>query len=186
MEEISLHILDIAQNAVEAGARSIEIEIVEDPEADLLVVEVRDDGRGMDPETLRHVTDPFFTTRTTRKVGLGLSLLQAAAEAAGGGLEVLSEVGKGTRVRATFAYSHVDRAPLGDIETTLMVLVAGNPGVEFSFRHVRGRREFEFFSRDLKAALDGIPLSSPEGLALLREVIRRGEAEVTGTGLLEA
>jgi hypothetical protein len=178
MEDLSLHILDIAQNAVEAGATRVDIDLVEDRAADLLAIGVRDNGRGMDRATAAAATDPFFTTRTTRRVGMGLPLLAAAARAAGGVLSLESEPGQGTRVKATFRYSHIDRAPLGDIETTLMVLLAGNPDVDVLFRHVVSGREFSLCSKDVRAALPGENLTSSHGLALLREAIRRGESQL--------
>jgi anti-sigma regulatory factor (Ser/Thr protein kinase) len=178
MEDLLLHILDIVRNAIEAGATTVEVELIEDLERDLLVICVRDNGRGMDQAALARATDPFFTTRTTRKVGLGLPLLAAAARAASGDVTVESTLGKGTRVVATFQHSHIDRAPVGDIETTLLVLVAGSPEVDILFRHVVGSRDYELSSRDLAAALEGAGLASPQGLALLRAAIRQGEAEL--------
>lgn len=178
MEDLALHILDIAQNSIEAGATAVDIDLLEDPGADTLVIQVGDNGPGMDPSTLSRASDPFFTTRTTRRVGMGLSLLAEAARAAGGNLAVNSRPGSGTRVRATFQYRNVDRAPVGDIETTLMVLMAGHPEIDFRFRHSVSDRSFELDSRDLCAALDGINLGSPEGLATLRAAIRQGEEEL--------
>jgi hypothetical protein len=174
MEDLALHILDIAQNSLEAGAGTIEIEIWENLWEDGLVIEVRDDGRGMDSETLKKATDPFFTTRSTRRVGLGLPFLAAAAKAAGGSFAIDSKPGKGSSLTATFQHGHIDRAPLGDIETTLMVLLAGRPDADISFRHRIEDRMFQLDSRDFKAA--GIDLTSPIGLAVLREAIRKGES----------
>jgi 3',5'-nucleoside bisphosphate phosphatase len=174
MEDIALHILDIAQNSLEAGAGTIEIEILENLREDRLVVEVRDNGRGMDPETAAKAIDPFFTTRTTRQVGLGLPLLAAAAKAAGGSLTINSKPGQGSVVTAIFQHRHIDRAPLGDIETTLMVLLAGQPDKDICFRHQVDDRVFELDSRDFKAA--EIDPASPIGLSILREAIRKGEA----------
>jgi len=176
MEDLALHILDIAQNSIEAGATELDIELAEEIAADQFVIEVRDNGPGMDAESLARATDPFFTTRKTRRVGLGLPLLAEAARAAGGRLSIDSKPGAGVRVRATFRHGHIDRAPLGDIETTLMVLVAGHPDLRLRFRHKIGEREFELDSGDLRAALEDAELGSPEGLALLRETIRRGES----------
>jgi 3',5'-nucleoside bisphosphate phosphatase len=176
MEDLALHILDIAQNSLEAGAGTIEIEISEKILEDRLTIEVRDNGRGMDPETAAKVTDPFFTTRTTRRVGLGIPLLAAAAKACEGELTVNSKPGKGTTIRADFRHRHLDRAPLGDIETTLMVLLAGQPDKDICFRHSVNDRIFELDSRDFRAA--DIDLASPVGLAILREAIRKGEAEL--------
>jgi hypothetical protein len=174
MEDLALHILDIAQNCLEAGASTIDIEVLEDLAEDSMVLSVRDDGRGMDESTLARATDPFFTTRTTRSVGMGLPLLAAAARAAGGALTIDSKPGQGTAIRASFRHRHLDRAPLGDIETTLMVLLAGQYDKSIRFRHRINERIFELDSRDFRAA--DIDLSSPVGLAILREAIRRGEA----------
>ena len=178
MEDLALHILDISQNSIEAGATELDIELTEEIEADRLVIEVRDNGPGMSPHALARATDPFYTTRKTRRVGLGLPMLAEAARAAGGELSIDSKPGAGVRVRATFRHGHIDRAPLGDIETTLMVLMAGHPDLRLRFRHRLGKREFELDSGDLRAALDDAELGSPEGLALLREAIRRGESDL--------
>jgi hypothetical protein len=121
-------------------------------------------------------SDPFFTTRTTRRVGLGLALLHHAAEAAGGRLEVRSAVGQGTEVVATFSHGHIDRAPLGDLETTVLVLAASSPDLQLEFTHRRGDREYSVSTADIRDVLGGSSIAGPDGLALLREVIRRGEA----------
>jgi 3',5'-nucleoside bisphosphate phosphatase len=176
MEDLSLHILDIAQNALEAGASRIEIQLVEDQAGNRLSLDISDNGKGMDPETVKRVLDPFFTTRTTRKVGLGLPLLAQAARAAGGDLEVKSDRGQGTRVHAWFAADHVDRAPLGDLQTTLLVLLSAGEGVDILFRRACGACEFSFSSQDLYRALEGTPLSSAEGLAMFRSIFQAGEA----------
>jgi 3',5'-nucleoside bisphosphate phosphatase len=174
MEDLALHLLDIAQNSLEAGAGIIEIEISENLSEDSFVILVRDDGRGMDSDTLAKATDPFFTTRTTRSVGMGLPLLAAATRAAGGAFAVDSKPGQGTTVRATFRHRHLDRAPLGDIETTLMVLLAGQQDKTICYRHQVDDRIFELDSRDFKEA--DIDLTSPVGLTILRQAIRSGEA----------
>ena len=178
MEDLALHILDIAQNALEAGATRIDLVVVEDLDRDRLDFEIGDNGRGMPPEVARQALDPFFTTRTTRRVGMGLSLLGQAARAAGGDLTIESKPGEGTRVHAWFQHGHIDRAPLGDLEGTLMALMAGNPEVDVHFRHLVDDREFSLSSREIAAGVQGRSLQSPEGLAHLREAIRRGEATV--------
>jgi len=185
MEDLALHVLDIAQNAVEAGARSVEIDLREDSATDALVIEVGDDGPGMSPDMVDQALDPFFTTRTTRKVGLGLSLLAQAARAAGGDVTVESREGRGTTVRATFGHRHVDRQPLGDVESTLMVLLAANPGVAVSFRHQAHGREWRLDSRRLEEEVGG-PLASPQGLAALRAVVRAGEQWLAEAGPIDA
>jgi signal transduction histidine kinase len=131
MEELSLHVLDIAENSIAAGAKRVEIRIDEDPAADWLTIEISDDGAGMTKEQLQRATDPFFTTRTTRRVGLGLPLLEQAARAAGGAFQIDSASGKGTKVTARFRHSHLDRQPMGDLRSTLMTLAAGHPEIEW-------------------------------------------------------
>lgn len=178
MDDLAMHVLDVAMNSIEAGARWIAVDITEDTDGDHLAIRVFDNGRGMDDDTRRRATDPFFTTRTTRRVGLGLPLLQQAAEAAGGRLEVRSSVGEGSEVIATFQHSHVDRAPLGDVETLVMVLSASRPDVDVEFTHRVGARDYTVATADIRAALDGLTVGSPEGLALVRAAVRAGESSL--------
>jgi len=182
MEELSLHVLDIALNAFEAGATRTGIAVIEEPAADRLTLEIQDNGRGMDEAMRARASDPFYTTRTTRTVGLGLPLLRAAAEAAGGGLQIRSQPHAGTTVTACFQMSHVDRAPLGDLETTFMVLVSTRPDMELVISHRRGGAGYELRTSDLVEALGGLPLSSPEGIALARNAIRHCEADMAAGG----
>lgn len=176
MEDLALHMLDIAQNALEAGASRVELVVAEDVDGDRFDFELRDNGRGMTPEAVQQVLDPFFTTRTTRRVGMGLSLLAQAARAAGGDLTIESKPGEGTRVHAWFQRSHVDRAPLGDLEGTLMALMAGNPDVDVRVAHAVGTHRWALSSQEIAGRVAGGSLQSPDGLAQLREAIRRGEA----------
>ncbi len=182
MEDLALHILDIARNAVEGGAARVDIRVDEDAAANALRIVVSDNGRGMDAATVVRAVDPFFTTRQTRVVGLGLPLLRQAAEAAGGSLDVESAPGVGTRVAATFELGHLDRAPLGDVETTVLVLLAAHPDIEFDWTHRRGGQEYSLSASDVRAALDGASLSSPAGLALVRKALRLGEARLHSPG----
>ena len=135
MEDLSLHILDIVENSIAAGAKKIKIKIIEEKKKDSLTIEITDDGKGMDEKTLKKVLDPFFTTRNTRKIGLGLPLLAQSAEESGGSIKIESEPGKKTTVKATFGYSHIDRKPFGDVGETLKVLIAGNPDINFIFEY---------------------------------------------------
>jgi hypothetical protein len=167
MQELSLHILDIVQNSIFASADSIEIEIEEDSERDALVISIRDNGWGIPKEYLSRAVDPFYTSRETRKVGLGLSLLHQAAVQSGGYLDVSSEEGKGTEVRAFFKHSHIDRMPLGDIAKTMGVLIVGNPQIDFSYYHRVEGNEFEFDTRSLREQLDGIPLNDPHVIGFI-------------------
>lgn len=150
MEDLSLHILDIVENSIRALAKRIKIRIEEDIEKDLLTVKIEDNGQGMDEETVKKVLDPFFTTKATRRVGLGLPLLDQAAREAGGKLEISSEIGKKTRIRATFQYSHPDRKPLGDIKETLLALAAGHPEVDFIYEHKRGETIYRWDTKRIK------------------------------------
>ncbi len=145
-----MHVLDVVENSVMAGASEIRIGINEDTEKDLLSIEIEDNGSGMDQETVKKVLDPFYTTRTTRRVGLGLPLLAQAARETGGGIEVSSEVGRGTRIRASFQYSHIDRKPLGDMEETLVTLIAGHPEIHFVYEHRDGETSFRLDTDEMR------------------------------------
>ena len=168
MEDLSLHMLDIMENSLAAQARRIDVRIDEDPQADLLTLEIRDDGKGMDARTLQRALDPFFTTRTTRDVGLGLSMLAESARATGGDMTVDSRPGQGTRVKATFRPGHIDMKPLGDIPQTIVTLLIGHPEVSLRYEHTAGGSSFEFDSNDLPEG------SGPGVLRQVAERIRRG------------
>ncbi|MBC7259819.1 MAG: ATP-binding protein [Chloroflexi bacterium] len=175
MRELSLHVLDVMENAVEAGATRIEVRIDEDLGADRLVIEVADNGRGMSKEMTQRALDPFFTTRETRHVGLGLPLFAAAAQRCDGDLTIESEPGRGTRVRATFRHSHLDRAPLGDMPSALMaILLSGRP-VDVAYTHRVGEAEFSFDSADVRRELGDIPLTHPAVRQWLWQTLREGE-----------
>jgi signal transduction histidine kinase len=135
LEDLSLHILDIAENAIRANAKKIQISIFEDMKKNLLNIQIKDDGRGMDKETLKRALSPFFTTKQNRKIGLGLSMLFQAAKEAGGDVKLNSKAGKGTTVLANFQYNHPDRKSLGNINETLTTLIAGHPEIHFIYEH---------------------------------------------------
>jgi len=153
VEDLSLHILDIVENSIRAKASRIEIKVIEDMKKDLLTIEIRDNGQGIEEGTVQKILDPFFTTKPTRKVGLGLPLLSQAARESGGDIEIESKVGRGTRVKATFGYSHIDRKPLGSMETTLTTLIAGNPEVDFVYEHKRDELEYRLDTREIRARI---------------------------------
>lgn len=190
MREISLHLLDIAENSVAAGARQVDLRVHEDLYGDRLWAMVKDDGRGMPPDLLATVTDPFTTSRTTRKVGLGIPLLKAAAEACNGSMIIDSIPGKGTRVEVTFQHSHIDRMPLGDIVGTVMTLVVAYPDIHWLFRHTvsypgdNGCNQFDFDNQPILDALGDLPLSEPEVLAYLRNLLEDGVASVRRPALV--
>ena len=179
--ELSLHILDVLENAIEAGAARVELRIEEDLETDRLTIEVIDNGRGMDEKTLAHVLAPFFTTRQTRHVGLGLPLFAAAAERCNGALRVESQVGQGTRVVATFQHSHIDRAPLGDIKGTLLAFLMTERPVDLHYVHRVDGRTFEFDTAELRAELGGVSLTHPAVRRWLGEFIAEGEGQLSMT-----
>jgi hypothetical protein len=182
VRELSLHILDVAENALTAGAGLISIEVAESAPKDRLRITIRDNGRGMPPEKIRNIDDPFVTTRTTRRVGLGLSLLAAAARRCDGDIRVNAAPGKGTTVRATFRLSHIDRAPLGDIAATLGMLIMGNPHVDFVYIHRLDDRDFTLDTRELKRELEGVDLSDPVVASHLTESIRRSLKDLASGG----
>ncbi len=178
MRELALHLLDIAENSVSAKADTVTISVNENSQADRLWMSVEDNGKGMDAEMAARVTDPFVTSRTTRKVGLGIPLLKAAAEACGGGLAIQSEVGKGTRVDVEFQLSHIDRMPIGDLASTVLTLVIGSPEVRWIFKYTSDDQTFVFDSKPIMETLAGVPLTDPAILAYLRNMLETGIASV--------
>ncbi|MBN1486544.1 MAG: sensor histidine kinase [Anaerolineae bacterium] len=174
--ELSQHILDIVENGVSAGAKLIILTIQESIETDTLQITIKDDGKGMDKEMLQAVTDPWVTTRTTRKVGLGIPFFKQAAEMCGGSFDIQSEVGKGTQVVAIFQRSHIDRPPLGDLEGTLLCLIVGYPTIDLVYQHKVGENDYVLDTREIRQVLgDDVPLSDPEILAFLRSTLEEGE-----------
>lgn len=178
MKELSLHILDIAENSVKAGASLIEISVSEDEKKDLLTIEIKDNGCGMSEDFLSRVKDPFSTTRTTRRVGMGLSLFEAAAEQCGGTLEISSKEGVGTDVLVTFTLNHIDRAPLGDMAGTMQTLIGGSPDIDFIYRYRKGGKEFVLNTSEMRDALGGVPLDTPEVILWIGDYIKDGINEL--------
>ena len=183
MKEISLHLLDIAENSVAAESKNISLHVHEDLFHDRLSACVIDDGRGMDAATAQQVQDPFYTTRTTRSVGLGIPLLKLAAEQADGGFSLQSEPGHGAWVEAEFRHSHIDRMPLGDLSSTFLTLLISHPQIDWTFLYrvteQSGKsRDFLFDSAELKSELGNISLTEPEVLTFLRGIFEEGIEEV--------
>ncbi len=175
MEELSLHILDIVQNSITAGAKLIDVAVVEDNESDELTITVTDNGKGMPEDMVKNVTDPFTTGRTTRRVGLGIPLLKLAAEMTGGCLSIESEVGKGTKICATFGLSHIDRQPLGDMASTMHQLIIMNENTDFLYTHKVNSNEFLLDTRQVKELLGGVSLSTHEVMVWLLEYLKENE-----------
>jgi anti-sigma regulatory factor (Ser/Thr protein kinase) len=178
MKELSLNVLDLAQNSLSAGARHIAIEICESLNEDSLRIRIADDGAGMDPDFLERVTDPFVTTRTTRPVGMGIPLIKMAAEMAEGQFDIRSKRGEGTELSASFRLSHVDRMPLGDIAGTITTLIQGAPEVDYTYIRSTDSGSFEFDTRRIREMLEGISLREPEILDWIKDYITQGEAGV--------
>lgn len=198
MRELSLHILDALQNSLEAGATLVELTVDEDLVADRLSITIRDNGRGMDEATLARVTDPFFTTRKMRRVGLGIPLFKAAAEHCNGDFTITSAPGKGTTLMATFQHSHLDRAPLGDMVGTLLSFILGGMcDVRYVHRRRGGNKEtrkegdkgtrktvqeFAFDTREIKAELGDVLLTHPAVREWLRQFLTEGEVGLSAVG----
>ncbi|MDR2162710.1 MAG: ATP-binding protein [Clostridiales Family XIII bacterium] len=183
MRELSLNILDIAENSVKAGAKLVRVTVEAVPAEDSLVLTVCDDGSGMDAEMAARAADPFSTTRTTRKVGLGLPYLKMNAGMTGGSMEIESEAGKGTKVTATFVLGHIDRVPLGDMGQTMALLAGANPEMDFVYELcVRGAEDEDFIldTRDIKRILDGVPVSEPDVMTYIASYVNENTR-----GLLE-
>jgi signal transduction histidine kinase len=173
MKDLSLHILDIVENSVAASADKIEIRISEDKKKDLLSVEVIDNGVGMDRKTVEKALDPFYTSKTVRRFGLGLPLLSEAAKAANGHLSIQSKKGEGTRIKADFQSSHVDRKPLGDMAQTIITLVMGSPEVDLIYVHKKNSHTYRFDTRKIRAQLMETPINSPSGIRMIKEVLKK-------------
>ncbi|MBO5065114.1 MAG: ATP-binding protein [Clostridia bacterium] len=161
MRELSLNILDIAQNSIAAGSSLTEIRVEENTAEKTLLIGIYDNGKGMTQEQVRNVQDPFFTTRTTRKVGMGIPLFKMAAEQTGGSFTLTSQVGVGTNVEAVFKTDSIDFTPLGDVAATISTIVCMNEDKDFIYTRKIDGAEFKFSSADIKKILDGVPLSEP-------------------------
>lgn len=170
MSELSLNVLDITQNSVKAGAGLIEISV--SINADVMIIEIIDDGCGMSDEQLKAAVDPFYTTRTTRSVGLGISFFKQAAEMTGGRFCITSEVGIGTRVKAEFVLGHIDRLPLGDMNATVETLILCNPDINFVYRYRVCETEFTLSTSAIREIMEDIPLNAPEVTNFIKDFLR--------------
>ena len=168
MKELSLNVLDVTENSVKAGAKNIDVFLIED-ENGILTLTIGDNGCGMTPEVVKSVIDPFYTTRTTRKVGLGVPLLKMAAEQTGGSIDIKSEVGVGTTVTATFDTKSIDFTPIGDMVATMTTLIMGAPEIDFLYLHTTPVGEVKLDTRELRAVLgDNVSLDSFEVVEWMR------------------
>ncbi len=181
MRELSLHISDILENSRTAASDLIKLFIDENPEKNYLKIEIIDNGSGISAEKLGNITDPFVTSRTTREVGLGLSLFKAAAEKTNGSFGIDSKEGEGSRVTAEFEYDHIDRAPLGDIAATVSNFIAANGDeLDLVYHHIYVDEEFKLDSRQVKKELDDLSIQSPAVVSWINEFIEENLQEIRG------
>lgn len=180
MQELSLNILDITHNSIKADAKTIGITLSESEEKNLIEITISDDGHGMNEEFLRGVTDPFVTTRTTRKVGLGIPLFKQSAESTNGDFWIKSKVGEGTTIYASFQLDHLDRVPIGDISSTIVSLIQANDSIRFVYTHKTDGGSFVLDTDDLHAQLGEVPLSEPAVLNWIGEYINENLEDIQG------
>lgn len=174
MQDLSLHILDIVENSIEAGAKRVEIIVEENIKKNYLLIKIKDNGKGIGEDRLKKVLDPFYTTKTVRKVGLGLSMFAQSVNESAGTFKIKSKKGKGTEVIAKMDYNHIDRKPLGDMCDTIMVLI-GTRGTEidFMYKHKKNGQYFMIDTKEIKKHLAGERINHPEVLNFLRKEIKR-------------
>ena len=180
MQDLSLHLLDLVQNSITANASLIEISIEEDKKEDLLNIVVEDNGKGMDKETMEKAVDPFYTTRTTRKVGLGLPLFKATAQRCGGDLKIQSTVGQGTKIQIGLKLSHIDRPPFGKMEDTIVSLILCNAEIDFVYSHKTNYGEFILDTREVRKVIGELPINNVEVITWIQSYIREGLNEING------
>ncbi len=178
MEELSLHIMDVLQNSLAAGARKVELEIEEDMDGDRLRIKVRDNGKGMTPEELKRVWDPFYTTKRDIGVGLGIPMFKWVAEHCDGSFRMESHPGEGTMLEAEMRLGHIDRPPMGDLAGTVLAMVVSSPQVRFVLRYKSRKGDFFFDSQEVREILGDVPLSNAEVIKFLKEYLSENLAKV--------
>jgi len=178
VKDLALHILDIIQNSIRAEATLIELLILENDTKNRYDIQIIDNGKGMSEELVKQVIDPFFTTRTTRKIGLGISLFKQNAEQTGGSLELESKLGKGTCLKVNFVKDNIDRQPLGDIIGVITLVVSANPDIEFIYTHQTDKGKYIFDTREIKQVLDGVPIANAEVIGYLKEMLNGNLEEI--------
>lgn len=178
MNDLSLHIIDIIQNSLSAGAKRIGLAIKEDSANDRLTISIEDNGKGMSREVAAKLEDPFYTTRTTRKVGMGIPLFKQSAMQSGGNLSVESEPGKGTTITAWFELGNIDRPPLGDVANSFVLMVSANPQIHFTLSYVVNENEYNFDSVEVAEVLGDIELSDVRVIRMLEEMVRENINEL--------
>ena len=185
MRELSLNILDIAQNSIKAEAKNITIDVFEDTFLNEITISILDDGKGMNEEMLKSVIDPFYTTRTTRRVGMGIPLFKMEAEMTGGSFSIDSTVNVGTSVKAIFKTDSVDFIPLGDVTSSIIMLVSMNTQCDFIYRYRVNENEFLFDTREIKEILGDVSLSEYDVTQWMKEYINENVKALYGGALDE-
>lgn len=180
MRELSLNVMDVAQNSVRAEADLVTVKVEESDKDDSLTITIADNGCGMTQEQVQQVIDPFFTTRTTRKVGLGVPLFKLSAEQTGGSFDIQSEKGVGTTTTASYVKSHVDMTPLGDINDTMKILIQCNPGIDFIFIHSTDNGSFTLDTRELREVLGDVSLDTPDVLEWIADYLEENTKSIYG------
>ena len=181
MKDLSMHITDIVQNSIRAEASNILVGINESKKNDIVEICIKDNGFGMSEEVIKKVTDPFFTSRTTRKVGLGISLLKYKCEMTEGKFNIESETGKGTSITATFKYSHLDRPAFGDLSKTIILLVSSNPEIEFIYTHSTDDGSYTFDTNEIKEVLGDTEINNLTIIKHLKELIKNNITEINAS-----
>lgn len=181
MQELSLNILDIAQNSIKAKASFISIIIFKDILNKKMTITIKDNGCGMTKEQVKKVIDPFYTTRTTRKVGLGVPFFKMSAEMTGGSFLINSEVNIGTEIIATYNYNHIDMMSLGDMASTIVSLISVNPDIEFYYLFKIDEKEFNMDTREIKTILKGLPINSNEVISFIKNYVKENQEEIEKT-----
>lgn len=180
-----MHILDLIQNSISAGADLIKVTIQEDTIENKLTISVTDNGKGMDKDTADRAKDPFYTSRTTRKIGLGIPLLLAAAQRCEGDLTIDSRLGEGTKIAAYFKYNHIDRAPLGNVWSMMSGVIACNGDIDFEYTHIYNGSQFQMKTRDIKEVLRDVPITSPEVTGWIEEYLKENINSLYGGVIYE-
>ena len=175
-----MNVLDVAENSIRAEAALVKILVTIDPQKNQMMIQIIDDGKGMTEEQVAKVTDPFFTTRTTRKVGLGIPFFKLAAESTGGSFSIASKAGEGTCVTAVFILSHIDRMPLGDITSTIHTLVVYHPDTDFVYQYRFNGRSFTMDTRQFRQILGDVPFDTPEVSDYIREYLNENKLDTDG------
>lgn len=178
MKELSLHILDIIQNSVVAKANTIAITINEFKDKNLFEIIITDNGVGMNSEQLKNATDPFYTSRNTRKVGLGLPLFKQAIDLCNGSFNLVSDPGKGTELKISAPINHIDRQPLGDLGGVIVHSMISNPDINFKYKHTTTLGAYFFDSEEIKTTLEGISINNSEVIRFVREMIDENIKEI--------